>query len=196
MQRVLDFLTRPAILAALIWVNGLGTIYGYYWYKNQLLTTPAIFWPVVPDSPTASLFLTIFLYLLWKDKRNPYIESFGAVYAIKYGLWAPGVIFFFGYLEGQIEWANWMLVASHLGMAVEVFLFSRFFTFKTRHLVVAGVWILFNDLIDYTFDVHPWLQSDDYDTPIGWLTVLLSIAVIATVALLRKQQTVSVKGEW
>lgn len=190
MRQVLDFLTQRPILLTLIWVNSLGTLYGYYWYKNQLLSTPAIFLPVVPDSPTSSLFFTLFLILLLYNKRSQYIEAFGALLSVKYGVWAVGVIFFFGYLSGEIEWANWMLVVSHSGMAIEAYLFSRFYTFKVKHLLVAGSWLLFNDWVDYTFDVHPWLQSDQYDVPIGWVTVLLSIVVIFSFMILPKRRPI------
>ncbi|GAX91644.1 DUF1405 domain-containing protein [Effusibacillus lacus] len=193
MRRLLEILTRPQILMTLIWVNGLGTLYGYYWYKDQLLTTPPIFLPLVPDSPTSSLFFTLFLILLWYNKRNPYIEAFGALLSVKYGFWAVGIIFFFGYLYGEIHWSSWMLVVSHFGMAIEAFLFLRFYTFKGKHLLAAGSWILFNDWVDYTFDVHPWLQSDEFDIPISWLTVLLSIIVISIFAFLRNRKSESNK---
>lgn len=55
-------------LLALFFVNLLGTIYGFIWYKEQLVITPYIYWPFVPDSPIASLFFTIFLLFFMLKK--------------------------------------------------------------------------------------------------------------------------------
>lgn len=76
-------------LIILFIINFLGTIYGYYWYGWQLEITPPIFIPFVPDSPTASLFFTIFLLFFIFGKNIPYIEALGIVSLFKYGIWKP-----------------------------------------------------------------------------------------------------------
>jgi uncharacterized membrane protein YpjA len=178
MGQWIRIINLPQNLFLLIIINALGTLYGYYWYADQLKATPLIFWPVVPDSPTSSLFFTWALIVFLRKKHSPYIESFGALLSVKYGVWAVAIILFFDSQSGVISPADWMLMISHFCMAVESFLFLPRYSFRGRHIAAAGCWLLFNDLIDYTFDVHPWLPSNEYDTTIGWLTASLSGAVI------------------
>lgn len=47
------------MLILVLAINFLGTVYGYYWYLPQLLETPARFLIFVPDSPTATFFLSV-----------------------------------------------------------------------------------------------------------------------------------------
>ncbi|WP_338131271.1 DUF1405 domain-containing protein [Cohnella rhizosphaerae] len=57
------FLTQNWMMTLLMIFYVFGTVYGYYWYKNQLVETmrtqPAWQLPFVPDSPTASLFFYV-----------------------------------------------------------------------------------------------------------------------------------------
>ncbi|MBY0010183.1 DUF1405 domain-containing protein [Paenibacillus typhae] len=175
------------IIWLLFIVNVLGTIYGYIWYGNQLEYTaqnyPAWLLPFVPDSPTASLFFTIALFLLLYPPKGlkgtlvrELIEALAVVTSVKYGIWAVGVIFAGGYQGDTISWKDWMLVVSHTGMAVEALIYARFFSFR-RMLPVALLWTLANDMVDYSAGVYPWLPSvlDDDVTQVQYLTILLTL---------------------
>jgi uncharacterized membrane protein YpjA len=177
-------LTLPQNLLLLVIINALGTLYGYYWYADQLMATPWYFWPVVPDSPTSSLFFTWALIVFYRKKHVPWIESFAALLSLKYGMWAVAILLFFDSQTGGISASDWMLMISHFGMAVESLLFLPLYSFRARHVLAAGGWLLLNDWADYTFDVHPWLPSRQYDTAIGWLTFSWSVAVILLFLLL------------
>lgn len=175
------------IIWLLFIVNVLGTIYGYIWYGNQLEYTaqnyPAWLLPFVPDSPTASLFFTIALFLLLYPPKGlkgtlvrELIEALAVVTSVKYGIWAVGVIFAGGYQGDTVSWKDWMLVVSHTGMAVEALIYARFFSFR-RMLPVALLWTLANDMVDYSAGVYPWLPSvlDDDVTQVQYLTILLTL---------------------
>ncbi|HEY0827791.1 MAG TPA: DUF1405 domain-containing protein [Bacilli bacterium] len=173
------FLTSPGILWSLLGVNLLGTIYGYQWYYNQMVHTLTdmnpwlILW--VPDSPTASLFFTLgLIYLLfdyYKGRNNVHylnnrsfirglIEALAVVTSVKYGIWAVAMIVF-GAIQGdQLNWQDWMLMTSHLGMAVEVLLFIRFFRLTALLIGIAAIWTICNDYIDYHSMVYPWLPDE------------------------------------
>src|SRR5690625_7763832 len=80
MQNWLSTILRNRnFLILLFGINFLGTIYGYMWYGNQLARTPAIFLPFVPDSPTASLFLTIFFGFYLYGRKFTYIETLAII---------------------------------------------------------------------------------------------------------------------
>ena len=61
MKWIYPILGNRSFLWLLLIINVFGTIYGYIWYNWQLVETPAIFLPFVPDSPTASLFFVFVL---------------------------------------------------------------------------------------------------------------------------------------
>nr|WP_091580723.1 DUF1405 domain-containing protein [Alteribacillus bidgolensis] len=167
----------PSILALLLIVNILGTIYGYWWYKVQLEQTPSIFLIFVPDSPTASLFFCIVLVLFLCKKSNGLIEALALVTLVKYGLWAVVMNIAGGAFGDELQWQNYMLIASHLGMAIQAVLFSPYYRIKVWHLIVTAVWTLHNDIIDYVYGMYPWVSPaiSDYITHIGYFTFWLSI---------------------
>ncbi|WP_219836556.1 DUF1405 domain-containing protein [Paenibacillus sp. R14(2021)] len=168
-----DFLTNRINLLLLFIVNATGTVYGYIWYGDQMKYTVAQhpFWRVifVPDSPTASLFFTLsLLFLLFPVLAKPtpvyigvraIIESLGVVTSIKYGVWAVTMILAGAAQGDSLQWEHYMLIVSHLGMAVEALLFVRFMIVGRFAAFLALIWLLLNDTIDYTYFVYPWLPD-------------------------------------
>ncbi len=193
------FLHR-GMLWLLFAVNFLGTIYGYIWYGNQLVYTaehyPAWLLPFVPDSPTASLFFTAALLLLLYPPKGlkgtlirELIEALAVVTSVKYGIWAVAMIFAGGFQGDVIGWKDWMLVASHLGMAIEALIYARFFTLR-RMLPVALLWTLANDMVDYSQGVFPWLPNelDDDLNEVQYFTIGLTLVSTAAAWLVTGKQ--------
>ncbi|WP_067836502.1 DUF1405 domain-containing protein [Amphibacillus sediminis] len=179
MDIIFAILKHRMTLIFLFLVNLLGTIYGYFWYGNQLAQTPAIFLIFVPDSPTASLFFTIFLGFYLFKKHVPYIEALAMITLFKYGIWAVVMNILSLFVDGNLPWQGYMLIASHGAMAIQALLYAPFYRFKMRHLVIAGLWTLHNDFIDYIFGMMPRYRSLDlYMNEIGYFTFWLSIASI------------------
>jgi uncharacterized membrane protein YpjA len=172
-------LLHKKFLIALFIINLIGTIYGFIWYESQLAITPAIFLIFVPDSPTASLFFTIFL-LFFIFKRNvPYIEALGVITLFKYGVWAVVMNLLTLYIEGWLSWQGYMLMISHGAMAVQGLLYAPFYKIRCRHIIVAAIWTLHNDIIDYVFGMMPIYSSlTAYMNEIGYFTFWLSILSI------------------
>ncbi|MCY8855787.1 DUF1405 domain-containing protein [Bacillus atrophaeus] len=170
---------RPMLLLVLA-VNFLGTVYGYYWYLPQLLETPARFLVFVPDSPTATFFF-LFVLLSFLMKRNAKLfEALALVTLVKYGLWAVGMNLLVLFVTGELSWQGYMLIGSHFAMAVQGVLYSPYFRFKLWHLVLAAIWTLHNDIIDYLFGMMPqYSMLSDYMTYIGYATFWLSLFSIA-----------------
>lgn len=169
-------LTDRRVLWLLFLANAAGTIYGYIWYGWQLRDTPPAFWLFVPDSPTASLFfLFVLLAFLWR-KHWPYVEALAMVTLFKYGIWAVAMNLLVLIVNGSLPWQGYMLMASHLAMAIEGILYAPFYQFKWKHLLVAAVWALHNDIIDYVFMQFPRYEDVyRYIREIGYFTFWLSI---------------------
>src|SRR5690625_5217458 len=172
-------------LILLFFVNFFGTIYGFFWYESQLKITPTIFIPFVPDSPTASMFFTIWLLFFILRKNLAYMSALAVMSLFKYGVWAVVMNVFTLIVDGAIGWQGYMLIASHAGMAIQVLLYTPFYDIKMRHFAVASVWILHNDIIDYVYEMMPIYSSlTDYMNEIGYFTFWLSIITIVLVYFL------------
>lgn len=178
-RAIVPWLRSRQILYLLALINGLGTIYGYIWYIPQLRETEPIFLLFVPDSPTASLFFTIVLIGWLLGRQFRYMEALAYVTLIKYGLWAVVMnllTFIQGYSLGIV---GWMLIVSHGAMALQAIVYGPFYTFHIRHLVVAGIWTLHNDVIDYVFEQMPvYYTLMDHLPQIGYFTFWLSVGVL------------------
>jgi uncharacterized membrane protein YpjA len=176
---IYSILTNHKILWMLLIVNIMGTMYGYYWYKWQLEDTPAIFLPFVPDSPTASLFFVFVLSAFLLGKNWPLFEALAIVSLVKYGIWAVVMNLLVACVNHWLDWAGYMLIVSHLAMAIQGVLYAPFYRIKPWHLVVAGLWVLHNEMIDYVFKMMPrYHDLDKYMAEIGYFTFWLSIAAI------------------
>ena len=178
-SKLYTILGNRQFLWLLLVINLFGTIYGYYWYVPQLANTPAIFLPFVPDSPTASLFF-VFVIIAFLLKTNwPLMEALAIVTLFKYGIWAVIMNFLVLNVTGYLHWTGYMLMASHLAMAVEGLLYAPYYRFKLWHLVIAGIVALHNEIIDYVFMMMPnYQQLDLFRNEIGYFTFWLSILSI------------------
>lgn len=172
-------MNHRAFLSLLLIVNFLGTIYGYYWYKGQLSVTEPIYYIFVPDSPTASLFFCFAIVGWLLGKNFKLMEVLALITLIKYGLWAV-VMNLLTFVEmGELGATGWMLVASHFLMAVQAVLYLPHYRFKMWHVMVAAIWTLHNDVIDYLFGQMPFYRViNQYPSEIGYFTFWLSIACI------------------
>ncbi|MEH6987197.1 DUF1405 domain-containing protein [Cytobacillus firmus] len=181
MKWIYPLLGTRAMLILLLIINTAGTIYGYIWYKWQLVDTPAIFLPFVPDSPTASLFFMFVLIAFLMGKNWPLMEALAIVTLIKYGIWAVVMNLLVFQVTGELDPVALMLIFSHGAMAVQGVLYAPFYRFKTWHLVITGIWTLHNDVIDYVFFMLPRYPILNLYTPqIGYFTFWLSIFSLGT----------------
>lgn len=181
MKWIYPLLGSRAMLILLLIINTAGTIYGYIWYKWQLVDTPAVFLPFVPDSPTASLFFMFVLIAFLLGKNWPLLEALAIVTLIKYGIWAVVMNLLVFQVTGELDPVALMLIFSHGAMAVQGVLYAPFYRFKLWHLALTGIWTLHNDVIDYVFFMLPRYPILNLYTPqIGYFTFWLSIFSLGT----------------
>ncbi|WP_396120264.1 DUF1405 domain-containing protein [Domibacillus indicus] len=179
MYMLFFLLSNRSFMWVLFIINLLGTIYGYIWYMPQLEQTDPVFLPFVPDSPTASLFFTIALFGLLIGRNWGLMQALAVMTLFKYGIWAVVMNGLTLFVTGDLSWLGWMLVASHLGMAVQGLLYAPFFRVQPIHLIVAAVWTVHNEMIDYVFMQYPvYSQLDLYIQEIGYFTFWLSLLSI------------------
>ncbi|HWL22790.1 MAG TPA: DUF1405 domain-containing protein [Ureibacillus sp.] len=184
LTRIWFLLTHRSFLTLLLIVNVAGTIYGYIWYQWQLEITEPQFLIFVPDSPTASLFFSIAIVGWILGKNFKLIEALALITLVKYGLWAVVMNLLTLVEIGDIGALGWMLVISHFMMAVEAIIYIGKYRFTYVHIIIAAIWTLHNDVIDYVYGQMPIYQViTKYPQHIGYFTFWLSIMCIG-IALL------------
>jgi len=142
-------------------LNLAGTAFGFWYYGFQPVPTstptitgqfaiePVVAWPIVPDSPVATLFIALSLIAWRLDFDAPWLHAMAFFGCIKLGLWTPYVQYFVNGLGSTPLWLYHFLIWSHLAMAVEAFLIYRYSDFPVGAVAVATAWYLFNDIVDY-----------------------------------------------
>ena len=77
---------------AIVVINLAGTAFGFWYYLPQFRLEPVVAWPVVPDSPMATLFIACSLALYKLGRPNEYVNMLAFFGCIKLGLWTPYVL--------------------------------------------------------------------------------------------------------
>lgn len=158
----------------LLVINIAGSLYGFYWYHQQLAATPPVFWPVVPDSPLATTFLSLLLLAGLLGSRPAILRALAGVACIKYGLWAVYIISQYWYIGGSVEPEQIMLWISHLGMVLQGWTYLRGWSAPRAAMLLTVGWLVLNDLMDYTLNLHPYLFAESQ------LVVAETAAVVLT----------------
>ncbi|WP_141190547.1 DUF1405 domain-containing protein [Terrilactibacillus laevilacticus] len=176
-------------LIILLIINGLGTVYGFWWYKFQLKDTPYKYLIFVPDSPMATLFFCIAILFILFHRRSLLFEGLAMVSLVKYGLWAVGMNAVSAHFGYPIQTTEIMLMISHGFMAIEGVLFAKFFNFKKWQFALASLWLFHNDFIDYIFGMAPWYPYLKENMKIiGYCTFWLSVISLTSIYMLTKHQ--------
>ncbi|GGN97898.1 DUF1405 domain-containing protein [Haloarcula pellucida] len=183
-------------------VNLVGTLFGFWYYagrplnlapplvEGQLGAAPLLAYPLIPDSPVATMFIGL-SFAAWRlDWDAEWLHMLAFFGCIKLGLWTPFVQLVINGPGGIAAWLYWFLVLSHVAMAVEAFLIHRYASFSVPAVAVAVFWYGFNDVVDYFVPVlggphHTWLRGEPlvatytfdhtvlaHDLAAGWAVVL------------------------
>ncbi|GAB3324536.1 DUF1405 domain-containing protein [Haloplanus rallus] len=137
----------PAVVAT----NLVGTVFGFWYYRFQFAAEPLAAWPLVPDSPVATLFIALSLGLWSLGRSNEVVDALAFFGCWKLGLWTPFVLLVFadGFLATTALPMYAFLLGSHLMMVVEAFVIHRYSDFPVGAVAVAVAWYGLNDLVDY-----------------------------------------------
>lgn len=109
---------QPFFLKGLLIINFLGSLYGYYWYYDQLLATPWPWWIFTPDSPLSTSLFTLTLALLLSGKGAS-VKSYEGVRGREASApgrnsWNPETFAFGSYLGGKVKGVLGLLACAAL----------------------------------------------------------------------------------
>lgn len=181
-ERLQVFL-HPVVLKALLVINILGSIYGYYWYREQLHNTPLEYWIFTPDSPLATTLFALTIFFMLGKQRVFFLFFLSFVALIKYGLWAVFVNTHYWIIAGEIHGVEVMLWLSHLGMAAEGIIYLLLCPPSFWEWATVSLWLIFNDYVDYVWDLHPYLYLESQTATVEGFTYFLTSFIILSVGL-------------
>lgn len=179
MAKLMALMFNRYFLILLFIANLIGTVYGYYWYRGQISVTEWYFVPFVPDSPTATLLLSILILLILFNKKWGLIDALAFTTLIKYGVWAVIMNLLTIVETGFVSWVALMLIASHSIMAMQAILFLPHLEIKPLHFYITAIWLFHNDVIDYVYGQYPTYGAlSEYSDHIGYFSFWLTVFVL------------------
>lgn len=161
----------------LIVINLLAVVYGFYWYKDQLATSPVLAWIIIADSPLSCLYLAVAQIAFLRGKRAPLFEGLGYLGMMVYGLWTTFVLALYGVLGGSLLLIDWLLILGHVGMFLEGLFFLIGRGTKYWAVGVATGWFLFDHWLDYTRGFYPAFPNPER------LVFVRNVTVVGTLLL-------------
>lgn len=138
----------------LVLINILGTGFGYWYYRFQLMDNPLHLWPLIPVSPNATLFMALSLMLYTLGRRSRWtkiVDVLAFIGNLKYGLWTVIVMLATpsAYINQSTPEMFAFLVVSHALMATQAFLVLDYTEVDLEALFVGAMWYTINDVVDY-----------------------------------------------
>jgi uncharacterized membrane protein YpjA len=142
------------LLFIVLLINLAGTLFGLYYYWEQLGMTPWYLWLTVPDCPLYTLFMAIALALILIGRPWTTFNAITAVGTTMYGAWTVIVLLWFGevfFTPGSVGPTMERLV-SHGAMAFEGVLLLPYLTkAKLLSWTITALWFIVLDSIDYFY---------------------------------------------
>ena len=184
--RLIDRITSSRkLLVAILLINIAGSLFGLYYYWEQLLMTPWYLWLAVPDCPLYTFFMIFALLLILLKKPSNTLNTITAVGLAMYGAWTTIVLLYFG--ELYFNPANALMSAglwiSHFGMGLEGFLLLPYLTrAKPISWAITAIWFVALDSVDFFYHflfngvvmrTHPLAVLEYYLISHGYQGILL-----------------------
>jgi uncharacterized membrane protein YpjA len=177
------------IISLILLIDLVGIFYGYYYYEDQLGSTPLYLWLFVPDCPFYLMLFTIALVLAVFGFENKLFSYIAVVGIMKYGIWTLAALLVFGdyFFSAPFFIMSLTLFILHIGMAIEgPLLLPK--KLGRLDLGVCILWFLINDYFDYFYGyldnagryvlgTHPILPSADRLPVMMVLTFMLSVVL-------------------
>ena len=157
---------RWAVGSPIVWVLVLsnlgGAIAGYlFWYGGALGATPFYLWPFVPDSPLSVTLMGVALIFFRFSRRLEFLGTIAVGMCMKYGIWTV-FVWFTNYLSGgDYHFIAVTMSLTHFGMVIEGFILVTFLRLRPVQVLLAALFLIVNDVVDYVFGYHPPLPNPE-----------------------------------
>jgi len=181
-------LKSTRILTTIILINLIGTLAGFYYYYDQLSSSPVYLWPFIPDCPIYTMLAVVVLvtYLL-KKKSVDLLSFIASIGLAKYGMWTVLVVLGFSPFYFSINSSMYgVLACVHVLMALEFILPLYIIKeIKKSYVITAFTWFFLNDFFDYYVGTHPPIPSWGISS-VAFMTFAMTPIFIIGVCLIHK----------
>ena len=166
-------------LKVMILINLAGTLFGFWYYKFQLASTPLVKLVFVPDCPIYTLLFVCLLLLHLMGRKSTMLAVVTFIGLIKYGFWTVLVISLYcEYYVASNLFLYVVLFLLHIGMIAQAYIIPQISGFSKGALVIALVWFLANDVMDYFFGTAPYLPDYMYHNLLLVESILMTIILV------------------
>lgn len=169
----------PQIVWLLFFVLLGSAVAGYlYWYGDSLQAAPWCFWLFVPDSPLSITFMAAALLGFHYGRRWELLGLVASGACMKYGLWTV-FVWLTNYLSGgRYHFDAVLMSATHFGMVVLGLALSVYLRFRLVPVLVASLFLIVNDVIDYVLEYHPPVPNPEDLTAITRFSVATTAVLV------------------
>ena len=175
--------SRWVIVSPVVWLVALadlaGAVAGYiYWYGSSILDAPWYYWVFVPDCPLAATFMGIALLAYHRGRRWHLLGLLAAATSVKYGLWTMVYWTLDIYRGGPVSFEAVTMSLTHLALLVQGLMLSMFLRYRLVPVVLASLFLVANDLVDYVAGRYPRLPETVSVKEMMFVAVLATAAII------------------
>jgi uncharacterized membrane protein YpjA len=155
LRRIIDTINADRrLLVVILLINVAGSLFGLYYYWDQLMMTPWYLWLAVPDCPLYTFFMIFVLLFILLGKPSDTFNAITAVGLSMYGTWTVIVLLYFSevYFTPGNSLMSSALWISHAGMALEGFLLLPYLIrTKLVSWAITAAWFIVLDSVDYFY---------------------------------------------
>ncbi|MBO8129865.1 MAG: DUF1405 domain-containing protein [Peptococcaceae bacterium] len=187
-------LKNHIIFFAVLLINVAGSIYGFYWYRNQLAATPWHLWIFTPECPIQTLLFSLVLLLRLRGITSLFLEAVTFLGLIKYGSWTVLILGYHALTGGNLTPEQIALVVGHAGMVLQGWVFLSLLTPARWMVFLFPAWFAFNDFLDYVVGIHPYLPNPGHVPQAALLAGLGTAYVLLYSVLMYRKAGYNVKG--
>ncbi|MGZ4926344.1 MAG: DUF1405 domain-containing protein, partial [Halobacteriota archaeon] len=157
-MRLRNIVENTPLLIAIIIINIAGSLVGFFYYWDQLVSASPLTWIFIPDCPLYTMLVAVVLAVYASTKRSSDLINFiTAVGLAKYGTWTVVIVLGFSAFYFSVDSSLYtVIVFLHVAMAAE-FVLPLLLIRQLKHRLasVALVWFFANDFADYFLGTHP-----------------------------------------
>ncbi len=171
------------LIKFLILVNLAGTIYGWYYYKFQLMASNPLLWPLITDCPNASFLFAVAAYLIYSRRKKDDFSFFASANMVKYGIWTMAILIYHrDYFFAPERYLLYSAIfVTHFFLVLEAIpLKNSISSVGEKGLAITLAWLLANDFFDYVVETHPYIPERNIEY-VAIFTVLLTFIAFFSV---------------
>jgi uncharacterized membrane protein YpjA len=177
------------IILLIILIDLAGIFYGYYYYADQLSSSPLYLWIFIPDCPFYLMLFTIALVFAIFGFESRLFSYISAVGMMTYGVWTLLALLVFGdyFFAGSAWVLSSVLFVLHIGMFAEGFLLIPK-KVERKYLFLGLGWFLLNDYVDYFYgyvnNAGEYIMGTHPDLPpLGRIPIMMLLTVLLSIVM-------------